>query len=110
MRLVVGHGVGQVGAGVAHEDGEEGERYEYRIQNVVGADRQPLVLGLKRVTVRLVHDHRHLRLSDGSARPFHLQFLVHHIGSEIPCARMNRKWMYIRSTMRAGSRNTCMSK
>src|SRR5262245_59376445 len=112
VRVLVGHVVGQVVAGVPHQDGEEGQPDQHRIQDVVGADRQPLPLGLELMSeVAVGLDDLHLfRRHHGRSRSFPGDVLVAHSGSEIPCARMKRKWTYMRPTMRAGSTNTCSVK
>jgi hypothetical protein len=48
--LVVGHVIGEMVAGVAHEDGEEGDPNQKRVQDVVRPNRQSLPLRLQGVT------------------------------------------------------------
>src|SRR2546423_12118732 len=109
--VLVGHVVGQVVPGVSHQDGEESEADEHRIEDVIGADRQTLPLGLERVAGMTVEldDLDFLRCRHRSAGSF-LFHALGHSGSEIPCARMNRKCTYMSRTIRAGRTNTCSVK
>src|SRR5579872_3762823 len=110
MGLLVRHVVGQVVPGRSHQDGEECEADEHGVEDVVGADRQPLPVRLEDVAgVAVKVSELHLMRRDhcGSG-PF--AFDPAHIGSEMPCARMSRKCTYISSVMRAGRTNTWMVK
>src|SRR5207247_9120171 len=111
--LVGGHIVSEVVAGVAHEDREQRQADQDGVEDVVGADGEALPLGFERVpdvTVELADLELARRRGDGGAGSFFLDLFLAHIGSEIPCARMKRKWTYIKSTISAGSTNTCSVK
>jgi len=80
VRVVVGHVVGQVVTGGAHENGEEVETHHHRVEDVVGPDRQALVVRLERVTpVTINLDHRDLlrRCCGGRAGSFLLDVFAH---------------------------------
>src|SRR5207249_1618008 len=104
--------VGQVVAGRPQQDREEGQPDEDGVEDMVGTDRQPLVPGLQRVAAGVDLEQRRvarcLRLGRGRPGTFARPPAAgrHQSGSEMPWARMSRKCTNIRSTIRAGSRNT----
>src|SRR5581483_4507710 len=114
VRLVIRHVVGQVVARRAHQDGEQGKPDQHRVEDVVRPDRKALPLGLEGVTAVPVHlDERDLvRRRDRGRRAGSvlLYELVHHMGSEMPCARMKRKCTYMSRVIKSGSTKTWMVK
>ena len=117
--VLVRHVVGQVVAGGTHQDREEGQSDDHGVEDVVGANRQPLPFRLEDVSpVRVDLDDRDRRCRGRRAWSFSARDLVahhtffahdlvaHHNGAEMPWARMKRKWTYISRVISAGRRNT----
>src|SRR5437016_10289622 len=94
---------------VAHQDREQGETDHHRVKDVIGTDRQPLPGRFERVAAAVAVELDDLDLfrgDDSSPGPVFPDLFFAHSGSEIPCARMNRKCTYINRTIKAGSTNT----
>src|SRR4029077_8460181 len=112
MRVFLRHVIGDVVPGLAEQELEGRQARRDRIEDVVGADREALVFRLERVTPAvgvLLHD-LDLFGRDSRSRSFLVDLLLAHSGSDIPCARISLKWMYIKRTINAGSTNTCSVK